>query len=171
MIEIVIRDFGSIKIHLDRKDAPNTCANFTELCRKGFYNGLTFHRIIKNFMIQGGDPIGTGIGGAGYNIRGEFRANGFDNRLSHRRGVISMARAMNPNSASSQFFICDTDDEFLDENYAAFGYIEEGDTESFKTLDAVASVKTDANDRPLTKVVIDKTIVSDDEPNVEAEKD
>ena len=142
MIEIVVKGFGSIKVVMDYKDAPNTCANFVELARKGFYNGLTFHRIIKHFMIQGGDPLGTGVGGPGYGIKGEFLANGVDNRLSHKRGVISMARAQDPDSAGSQFFICDVDDGFLDGQYAAFGHIEVNDVDSFKTLDKIAAVRT-----------------------------
>lgn len=165
MVEIKVKDFGTIKIVLDRDKAPNTCANFCQLARAGFYDGLTFHRIIKNFMIQGGDPLGSGTGGPGYTIKGEFMANGFaKNDLSHKRGVISMARTMQPDTAGSQFFICDTDDEFLDCNYAAFGHIVPGDKESFMTLDKIASVATDANDMPLSKVVMEKVTVSDDEP-------
>ena len=170
MVTINVKGFGSIKIQMNWESAPNTCANFVALARDSFYDGLTFHRIIKNFMIQGGDPVGNGTGGPGYSISGEFLANGFNNRLHHARGVISMARAMDPDSAGSQFFICDADDGFLDGQYAAFGSIEKGDTASFKTLDAIASVKTNGGDAPLEKVVIESVIVSDDEPNKPVEK-
>ena len=105
MIELKIKDYGTIKIELDRKEAPNTCANFTELVKKGFYDGLIFHRVIRHFMIQGGDPKGNGTGGSKETIKGEFDANGFRNTLKHTRGVLSMARTYDPNSASSQFFI------------------------------------------------------------------
>lgn len=170
MVTINVRGFGAIKVELNWEQAPNTCANFVALARSGFYDGLTFHRIIKNFMIQGGDPLGNGTGGPGYSIAGEFAANGVKNAVHHGRGAISMARAMDPNSAGSQFFICDTDDRFLDGQYAAFGSIPTGDAESFKTLDAVASVRKDATDRPLKPVVIDSIVVSDDEPVREVKK-
>ncbi len=150
MILLKIKDFGEVKIELDYDNAPNTCANFVDLVDKGFYNGLTFHRIIKGFMIQGGDPVGNGTGGPGFNIKGEFAHNGVKNNLSHSRGVISMARAMDPNSAGSQFFICDADDDFLDGDYAAFGKVIAG----MDVIDKVASVRTDYNDAPLSKVVI-----------------
>ena len=114
MIILTIKDFGEVKLELDYSNAPITCANFVDLVKKGFYNGLTFHRIIQGFMIQGGDPVGNGTGGPGFNIKGEFKNNGVNNTISHKRGVISMARAMDPNSAGSQFFICDANDEFLD---------------------------------------------------------
>ena len=158
MIILTIKDFGDIKIELDRDNAPISCNNFAYLVGTGFYNGLTFHRIIKNFMIQGGDPNGTGTGGPGYQIKGEFAQNGVKNRLSHRRGVISMARSMMPNSAGSQFFICDTDDTFLDGQYAAFGKVVEG----MEVVDAIASVKTGPNDRPLQRVVIEKAVAVDE---------
>lgn len=172
MIEIVVKGFGSIKVVMDYKDALNTCANFVELARKGFYNGLTFHRIIKHFMIQGGDPLGTGVGGPGYGIKGEFLANGVDNRLSHKRGVISMARAQDPDSAGSQFFICDVDDGFLDGQYAAFGHIAVNDVDSFKALDKIAAVRTHKpfSDMPYEPVVIEKMVVSEDEPSNPVEK-
>lgn len=105
MIVIKVKDYGEMKFNLDYKSAPNTCKNFVSLARKGFYNGVIFHRVIKNFMIQGGDPTGTGMGGPGYSIKGEFRSNGFKNDLKHDRGVISMARSFMPNSAGSQFFV------------------------------------------------------------------
>jgi len=125
--------------------APITAANFISLVERNFYDGLIFHRVISGFMIQGGDPEGTGMGGSDQNILGEFAANGFNNTLSHTRGVISMARAHNPNSASSQFFIMHADGTFLDGNYAAFGRVIEG----IETVDAIAAVRTDANDRPM----------------------
>ncbi len=158
MIILHMRNFGDIEIELDYNNAPNTAANFAELVSKGFYNGLTFHRIIKNFMIQGGDPTGSGAGGPGYEIDGEFRTNGFKNNLHHERGVVSMARTSEPNSAGSQFFICDTDDRFLDGQYAAFGRVVNG----MDVVDAIASVRTDRNDRPLTPVVIESAEAIDE---------
>ncbi|MDX8416238.1 MAG: peptidylprolyl isomerase [Absicoccus sp.] len=124
--------------------APKTVQNFVDLIQKHFYDGLIFHRIIKDFMIQGGDPEGSGMGGPGYTIPGEFRANGFDNDLKHTRGVLSMARTMDPNSAGSQFFIMHQDAPHLDGQYAAFGKL----TSGFDVLDAIASVPTDWMDRP-----------------------
>ena len=150
MVILTIENYGQIKIELDHKAAPNTCANFASLVAKGFYDGLTFHRIIKGFMIQGGDPKGTGMGGPGYAIYGEFKANGFDNPLRHDRGVISMARSMAMNSAGSQFFICDANDYFLDGQYAAFGRVVEG----MDVVDAIASTPKDRHDRPLKMVRI-----------------
>ena len=165
MIILKIANMGEIKIELDYKNAPISSANFVSLVNKGFYDGLTFHRIIKGFMIQGGCPLGNGTGGPGYSIKGEFRSNGVKNELSHKRGVISMARAMNPNSAGSQFFICDKDDLFLDGQYAAFGHVVEG----MDVVDKIASVKTGFQDRPLNKVVIEKAL-SVEEPEPEFEK-
>ena len=165
MIEIEVRDFGTIEIELDYENAPNTAANFAELARNGFYDGLTFHRIIKGFMIQGGDPNGTGTGGPGYSIKGEFRRNGHKNELSHKRGVISMARAMDPDSAGSQFFICDHDDPFLDGEYASFGRVVKG----MDVVDRIASMPKDRRDKPLTPIVIEKVTVVD-EPVKEVEK-
>ena len=165
MIILKIANMGEIKIELDYKNAPISSANFVSLVNKGFYGGLTFHRIIKGFMIQGGCPLGNGTGGPGYSIKGEFRSNGVKNELSHKRGVISMARAMNPNSAGSQFFICDKDDLFLDGQYAAFGHVIEG----MDVVDKIASVKTGFQDRPLNKVVIEKAL-SVEEPEPEFEK-
>lgn len=165
MIILKIANMGEIKIELDYKNAPISSANFVSLVNKGFYDGLTFHRIIKGFMIQGGCPLGNGTGGPGYSIKGEFRSNGVNNQLSHKRGVISMARAMNPNSAGSQFFICDKDDLFLDGQYAAFGHVIEG----MDVVDKIASVKTGYQDRPLNKVVIEKAL-SVEEPEPEFEK-
>ena len=124
--DIDIADYGLITIQLDQSVAPITCANFVELAESGFYDGLTFQRIMAGFMMQGGDPAGHGSGGSDNNIVGEFAANDFENNLSHKRGVVSMARAQDPNSASSQFFICHADSEFLDGQYAAFGVVTEG---------------------------------------------
>ena len=152
MIILHIKDYGDIQLELDHQSAPITCQNFEELVKKGFYDGLTFHRIIKGFMIQGGDPEGTGCGGSGKEILGEFKANGVNNTISHKRGVISMARSQWFNSASSQFFICDANDEFLDGQYAAFGHVVQG----MEVVDKIASTKTDRNDRPPQKVVIEK---------------
>ncbi|MBR5750727.1 MAG: peptidylprolyl isomerase [Bacilli bacterium] len=165
MVILKIANMGEIKIELDYKNAPISSANFVSLVNKGYYDGLTFHRIIKGFMIQGGCPLGNGTGGPGYSIKGEFRSNGVKNELSHKRGVISMARAMNPNSAGSQFFICDKDDLFLDGQYAAFGRVVEG----MDVVDKIASVKTGFQDRPLNKVVIEKAL-SVEEPEPEFEK-
>ena len=124
--DIDIEDYGKITVKLDQAEAPVTCANFVALAEDGFYDGLTFHRIMADFMMQGGDPEGTGMGGSENNIVGEFAQNGYENNISHKRGVISMARANDPNSASSQFFICHADSEFLDGQYAAFGEVTEG---------------------------------------------
>lgn len=141
--DIDIKDYGKITIKLNQAEAPVTCANFVALADAGFYNGLTFHRIMIDFMMQGGDPEGTGMGGSENNIVGEFAQNGYENNISHKRGVISMARANDPNSASSQFFICHADSEFLDGAYAAFGEV----TEGLDVVDAVceAAQPTDNN--------------------------
>lgn len=124
--------------------APNTVKNFVSLVKKGFYDGLIFHRVIEGFMIQGGDPTGTGMGGPGHRIRGEFRANGFVNQIKHERGVLSMARSMMPDSAGSQFFVMHQDSPHLDGQYAAFGRVIEG----MDVVDAIATTETDYNDRP-----------------------
>lgn len=124
--------------------APNTVNNFISLVKKGFYDGLIFHRVIAGFMIQGGDPDGTGMGGPGYSIKGEFSYNGFDNNLKHSRGVLSMARAQHPDSAGSQFFIMHANAPHLDGQYASFGKLIEGED----VLDKIAAVDTDWNDRP-----------------------
>ena len=147
---IEINRYGTIEVELDREHAPITVDNFVKLADKGFYKGLTFHRVIKGFMIQGGCPKGNGTGGPGYCIEGEFAANGVNNPISHKRGVISMARAMDPNSAGSQFFIMHKDGDFLDGQYAAFGQV----TKGIEVVDAIASVRTSPNDRPLEAVVI-----------------
>ena len=145
--------------------APNTVNNFVSLVKKGFYDGLIFHRIIAGFMIQGGDPDGTGMGGPGYSIKGEFNYNGFDNSLKHSRGVLSMARAQHPDSAGSQFFIMHANAQHLDGQYAAFGKLIEGED----VLDKIASVDTDYSDRPrkpqvMKTVTVETFGVDYDEP-------
>ena len=144
IITIQMKNGGTMKAELYPEIAPETVKNFVDLASKGFYNGLIFHRVIPGFMIQGGDPEGTGMGGPGYCIKGEFSANGFRNDLKHTRGVLSMARAMDPNSAGSQFFIMHEDSPHLDGQYAAFGKVIEG----IEVVDQIASAKTDYNDRP-----------------------
>lgn len=133
--EIVVEDYGTIKVELDADQAPITVQNFIDLANSGFYNGLTFHRIIEGFMIQGGDPKGDGTGGSGHTIRGEFTQNGVNNNLSHTRGAISMARSSAMNSASSQFFIVHEDSTYLDGSYAVFGYV----TDGIEVVDAIAT--------------------------------
>jgi peptidyl-prolyl cis-trans isomerase B (cyclophilin B) len=145
VVTITMEDGGVIKAELYPEHAPNTVRNFLSLVQKGFYNGLTFHRVISGFMIQGGCPLGTGTGGPGYSICGEFAQNGVKNKLRHTRGVLSMARAQNPNSAGSQFFIMHDDASYLDGAYAAFGKVIEG----MDVVDRIASTRTDANDKPL----------------------
>ena len=152
MIKIDVKGFGTIMVELDKEAAPKTVENFEKLVSEGFYDGLTYHRIIKGFMIQGGDPLGNGTGDSKVKIPGEFKSNGWDNPISHKRGVISMARAQNPNSASCQFFIVHEDSEFLDGDYAAFGHV----TDGMDVVDAIASVDTYPNDMPSKKVVIKK---------------
>ena len=141
--EIEIQDYGTITVELDGDAAPITVQNFMDLANDGFYDGLTFHRIIAGFMMQGGDPNGNGTGGSENTIKGEFSSNGVENTLSHTRGAISMARSQNPDSASSQFFICHADSTFLDGQYACFGYV----TEGMDVVDAVceAAQPTDDN--------------------------
>ena len=141
--EIEIQDYGTITVELDGDAAPITVQNFMDLANAGFYDGLTFHRIISGFMMQGGDPHGNGTGGSENTIKGEFSANGVENPLSHTRGAISMARAQAPDSASSQFFICHADSTFLDGQYACFGYV----TDGMDVVDAVceAAQPTDDN--------------------------
>ena len=147
---IEVEKFGTIEVELNKDAAPITVDNFVKLVNKGFYNGLTFHRIIRGFMIQGGCPKGNGTGGPGYSIKGEFSANGVNNPIKHERGVISMARAMDPNSAGSQFFIMHQAAPHLDGQYAAFGKVIKG----IEVVDAIASVQTNYFDAPLQKVVI-----------------
>ena len=151
VVTIQMKDGGVIKAELYPEIAPITVQNFIDLASKGFYNGLIFHRVISGFMIQGGDPDGIGTGGPGYCIKGEFTANGFRNDLKHTRGVLSMARAGDPDSAGSQFFIVHEDSTFLDGQYAAFGKIIEG----IEVVDKIASVMTNRQDRPLEPQQID----------------
>lgn len=132
-VEITVKDYGTISVELDADAAPISVTNFVKLAEEGFYDGLTFHRIIDGFMIQGGDPLGTGMGGSDETIKGEFSANGVENNLSHTRGAISMARAQNYDSARSQFFIVHEDSTFLDGQYACFGYV----TEGIEVVDAI----------------------------------
>ena len=139
-VEIRIKDYGTIQLELEPNKAPITVANFMKLVNGNFYNGLTFHRIIKDFMIQGGDPLGNGTGGSDEEIKGEFESNGIKNDISHKRGVISMARSQFPDSASSQFFICHKDSEFLDGNYAAFGHVTSGIEVVDKICDTVEPI-------------------------------
>ena len=137
-IKITVKNYGEINLTLNDEQAPLTVENFVNLVEKGFYNGLTFHRIIQGFMIQGGDPLGNGTGGSDKPVKGEFSDNGVKNSISHKRGVISMARASDPDSATSQFFICDADSTFLDGQYAAFGYVTSG-------IEVIDKIAADAN--------------------------
>lgn len=152
---IEMENGGIIKAELYPKIAPNTVCNFIELANSGFYDGLIFHRCIKDFMIQGGDPQGTGFGDPGYSIAGEFTNNGFKNDLKHERGVLSMARGNEPDSAGSQFFIMHKDYPSLDNNYSSFGKVLEG----MEVVDAIAEQETDGNDKPITPQVIKKITV------------
>lgn len=145
MVKIEMENGGVIEVELYPEVAPITVKNFEKLVGEGFYDGLIFHRVIEGFMIQGGDPTGTGYSGSGENIKGEFMANGVPNSLSHTRGVISMARSMDPNSASSQFFIMHQDGAYLDGNYAAFGKVVSG----MEVVDEIAQTATDGMDKPL----------------------
>ncbi len=157
---IVVKDLGTIDLDLYPDIAPQTVYNFVSLARQGFYDGLIFHRVIKGFMIQGGDPLGTGMGNPGYFINGEFAANGFKNPISHERGVISMARRQSPyNSAGSQFFIMHEDYTDLDGLYAAFGCV----TSGIEVVDAIAEAETDENDKPLVDVVIESITIDGSE--------
>lgn len=146
IVTIEMENGGVMKAELYPEVAPNTVNNFISLINKGFYNGVIFHRVIPGFMIQGGDPKGQGIGGPGYSIKGEFTANRFENNLKHDRGVLSMARTMNPNSAGSQFFIMVEKAPHLDGQYAAFGKVIEG----IEVADAIVNTRTDHMDKPLT---------------------
>ena len=158
---ITIKDYGDIKLVLDGDTAPITVKNFVELAKSGFYDGLTFHRIIKGFMIQGGDPKGNGTGGSDKTIRGEFSKNGVENNISHKRGVISMARLQDNNSASSQFFIMHEDGDYLDGSYAAFGHV----TEGMDVVDKIAenTPVTDSNGTVLkeNQPIIEKIVITD----------
>jgi peptidyl-prolyl cis-trans isomerase B (cyclophilin B) len=155
IVTIEMADGKVMKAELYPEIAPNTVNNFISLIQKGYYDGVIFHRVIRGFMIQGGDPKGNGTGGPGYNIKGEFSQNGFQNDLRHTKGVLSMARTMIPDSAGSQFFIMHQDSPHLDGAYAAFGKV----TEGLDVVDAIASVDTDYNDRPLTQQVMKKVTV------------
>ncbi len=157
-VRITMRDGGIIDLELDEKAAPITVENFLKLVNDKFYDGTIFHRVISGFMIQGGDPEGTGMGGPGWNIKGEFAANGWDNPISHDRGVISMARAQDPNSAGSQFFIMHQKAGYLDGQYAAFGRV----TEGMDVVDRIAGVKTSRwDDRPVEDQVMESVRVID----------
>lgn len=166
LVSMKIKDMGTIKLELYPDKAPQTVANFVSLAKSGYYNGLIFHRVIKGFMIQGGDPTGTGMGGPGYSIKGEFGANGFKNPISHKRGVISMARTNIPDSAGSQFFICHQDSEFLDNNYAAFGMV----TEGMEIVDSIAETPTNDNDKPLKDIIIESITIDNDVKLADFEK-
>ena len=155
VITITMKDGGVIKAELYPAIAPNTVNNFISLVKKGYYDGLNFHRVIRGFMIQGGCPQGTGMGGPGYKIRGEFSNNGFTNNLKHTPGVLSMARSMMPNSAGSQFFIMHKTSPHLDGEYAAFGKVIEG----MDVVNKIAECATDFQDRPLEKQVMKKVTV------------
>ncbi|MDE6727334.1 MAG: peptidylprolyl isomerase [Oscillospiraceae bacterium] len=157
MVVIELENGKEIKLELYPEKAPITVDNFTKLVQKGFYDGLIFHRVIEGFMIQGGDPEGTGAGGADEKIKGEFEMNGVPNDIRHERGVISMARSKMPNSASSQFFIVHKDAPHLDGMYAAFGRVIEG----MDAVDEIAAVETDYNDRPLKDVRMKRVYVAE----------
>ena len=155
IVTIEMENGGVIKAELYPEIAPNTVNNFISLVQKGFYDGVCFHRVIPGFMIQGGDPQGTGMGGPGYAIKGEFTANGFKNDLKHARGVLSMARTMMPNSAGSQFFIMHAKSPHLDNQYASFGKVVEG----MEVVDQIADTPCDFSDRPKTPQVMKRVTV------------
>jgi len=155
IVTMKIKDYGTVKLELYPEVAPNTVNNFISLSNSGFYDGLKFHRVIKEFMIQGGDPDGVGTGGPGYSIVGEFTSNGFANSLKHTKGVISMARSNNPDSAGSQFFIMSEDAPHLDGEYAAFGKVISG----IEVVENIEKVDTDSNDAPKEDVVIESITV------------
>ena len=156
IVKFEMANGGVITAELYPEIAPNTVANFVNLVQSGFYDGLIFHRVIPGFMIQGGDPQGTGMGGPGYTIKGEFARNGFrENNLRHKRGVLSMARSMMPNSAGSQFFIMHADAPHLDGDYAAFGKV----TEGIEVVDEIANVHTSSQDRPIVEQKMAKVTV------------
>ncbi|MDE7320653.1 MAG: peptidylprolyl isomerase [Lachnospiraceae bacterium] len=157
-VEIEVADYGTIALELDADTAPVTVTNFISLASEGFYDGLTFHRIISGFMIQGGDPLGNGMGGSDTEITGEFASNGIENNISHVRGVISMARSMSPDSASSQFFIVHEDSTFLDGEYAAFGHV----TEGIEVVDQICADTPVQDDNG--------TVAADDQPTITSVK-
>jgi len=168
VVTITMEDDEQVRIELYPDIAPNTVNNFISLIEDGFYDGLIFHRVIPDFMIQGGDPDGNGTGGPGYSIKGEFDSNGFDNDLKHTRGVISMARSQSPDSAGSQFFIMVNDSPNLDGDYAGFGEV----TDGMDTVDKIVETERDNNDKPLEdqtmkKVEVDTKSFDYDEPEVE----
>lgn len=153
---IVFKDFGTVEAELYPHIAPNTVNNFIELSNSGFYDGLTFHRVIKDFMVQGGDPDGTGMGGPGYSIKGEFTKNKFKNDLAHTEGVLSMARSQSKDSAGSQFFIVTKDASHLDGQYASFGKV----TKGMDIIHKIENVETGANDKPVKDLVIESIKVN-----------
>ena len=155
IVTIEMNDGQIIKAELYPEISPNTVNNFVALINNGYYNGICFHRVISGFMIQGGDPKGTGTGGPGYCIKGEFTNNGFKNDLKHTRGVLSMARTMMPNSAGSQFFIMHEDAPYLDNQYASFGKVIEG----IEVVDSIANCETDWSDRPVDEKIMKKVTV------------
>ena len=158
VVRVKMQNGGEFAIELMPDYAPQTVENFVNLVEEGFYDGLIFHRVIAGFMAQGGDPTGTGMGGSGTNIHGEFRSNGFEaNTLKHERGVISMARSMQKDSASSQFFICFEDAPHLDGEYAAFGKVIEG----MEVVDSFAEVPTDYSDKPMQPIIIETMTIDD----------
>lgn len=155
IVTIKLKNGGTVKAELYPEVAPNTVNNFISLVKKGFYNGVIFHRVIPGFMVQGGDPEGVGTGGPGYSIKGEFKGNGFNNELKHTRGVLSMARSMHPNSAGSQFFIMVANAPHLDGQYAAFGKV----TEGMEEVDKVVAAKRDFRDKPYEDQVMEEVTV------------
>jgi len=166
MIRIEMESGKVIELELYKDIAPNSCANFLSLADKGFYDGLIFHRVISGFMIQGGCPDGMGSGGPGYSIKGEFKANGFENDIEHKRGVLSMARAQDMNSAGSQFFIMHKDSPHLDGSYAAFGKV----TKGMEVVDEIASAQTSFGDRPVEDQRIKKVTIEGEGEIDEPEK-
>lgn len=165
IVTINFKNGKTVKAELYPEIAPNTVRNFVSLIKQGFYDGLLFHRVIPGFMIQGGDPTGTGTGGPGYSIRGEFSSNGFDNNLRHDKGVLSMARSMHPDSAGSQFFIMVAPSPHLDGQYAAFGKVIEG----IEACDEIVSTPRNAQDRPLEDQIMEKVSVEGAEDMAEPE--
>ena len=157
IVTFEMEDGGKFTAELYSEIAPESVGNFVHLVKQGFYDGLIFHRVISGFMIQGGDPTGTGMGGPGWKIKGEFANNGIQNPIKHERGVLSMARSMNPNSAGSQFFVMHRTSPHLDGSYAAFGKV----TDGMDTVDKIASVRTDYNDRPVSEQKMKKVTVED----------
>jgi peptidyl-prolyl cis-trans isomerase B (cyclophilin B) len=151
-VEMIVTNFGRMLIEVDTEVAPITAANFLQLVDKGFYNGLTFHRIVPKFVIQGGCPLGTGTGGSGKNIKGEFKTNGWDNPIKHTKGILSMARSQDYNSASSQFFIMVGDAPHLDGNYAAFGKVIEG----YEVADTISKLPHTGKNLGLEPVIIER---------------